>query len=126
MPRWDPRPCAAGGFLHRWVARGARDAATVSGTAALITVIDHVIYRLFEAYLLNRRVLRKTVDVSPVVTVIAVLIGGALLGITGARIAVPADAAVQLILLKVIYPQRDAATALEHLDDAGEPGAALA
>ena len=100
--------------------------ATVSGTAALITVIYHVIYRLFEDYLLNPRVLRKTVDVSPVVTVIAVLIGGALLGITGALIAVPAAAAVQLILLEVIYPQRDAATAPEQIDDAGELGAALA
>ena len=81
--------------------------ATVSGTAALITVIYHVIYRLFEDYALNPRVLRKTVDVSPVVTVIAVLIGGALLGITGALIAVPVAAAIQLILQEVIYPQRD-------------------
>jgi predicted PurR-regulated permease PerM len=81
--------------------------ATVSGTAALITVIYHVFYRLFADYVLNPRVLRRTVDVSPVVTVIAVLIGGALLGVTGALIAVPAAAAIQLVLVEVVYPQRD-------------------
>lgn len=81
--------------------------AVVSGPVALITVIYHVIYRLFEDYALNPQVLRKTVEVSPVVTVIAVLNGGALLGITGALIAVPVAAAIQLILQEVIYPQRD-------------------
>ena len=82
--------------------------ATVSGPAAVITIVYHVIYRLFEDYILNPRVLRKTVDVSPVVTVIAVLLGGALLGIAGALIAVPAAAAIQLLLQEVLYPLRDA------------------
>ncbi len=82
--------------------------ATVSGTVALITIGYHVVYRLFEDYWLNPRVLRKTVDVSPVVTVIAVLIGGALLGITGALLAVPTAAAIQLVLVEVVYPLRDA------------------
>jgi len=81
--------------------------AAVSTTAALITVAYHVLYRVFEDYLLNPRVLRKTVDVSPLVTVIAVLLGGALLGVTGALIAVPAAAALQLLLTEVLYPQRD-------------------
>lgn len=81
--------------------------ATVSGTAALITIGYHVVYRLFEDYWLNPRVLRKTVDVSPVVTVIAVLIGGALLGIIGALLAVPLAAAIQLLLFEVVYPMRD-------------------
>jgi len=83
----------------------------VSTTAALITVAYHVLYRVFEDYLLNPRVLRRTVDVSPVVTIIAVLLGGSLLGVTGALIAVPAAAAVQLLLTEVLYPQRDTATA---------------
>jgi len=85
--------------------------AAVSTTAALITVAYHVLYRVFEDYLLNPRVLRRTVDVSPLVTIIAVLIGGSLLGITGALIAVPAAAAIQLLLTEVLYPQRDTATA---------------
>ena len=81
--------------------------ATVSPGAALVTVVFHFFYRLFEDYLLNPRVLRKTVDVSPLVTIIAVILGGALLGIVGALIAVPAAAAVQLVLTEVVYPSRD-------------------
>ncbi len=85
--------------------------AAVSITAALITVAYHVLYRVFEDYLLNPRVLRRTVDVSPLVTSVAVLLGGSLLGVTGALIAVPAAAAVQLLLTEVLYPQRDTASA---------------
>jgi len=84
--------------------------AAVSGTAAVITIIYHVLYRLFEDYLLNPRVLRKTVEVKPVVTVVSVLIGGSLLGIIGALIAVPTAAAIQLYLTEVVYPARDGAT----------------
>jgi len=83
--------------------------ATVSPAASLITVIFHVIYRVFEDYLLNPRVLRRTVDVSPLVTIVAVILGGALLGIVGALVAVPAAAAVQLVLTEVVYPARDRA-----------------
>ena len=83
--------------------------ATVSGTAAAIAAIYHLVYRLFADYVLNPRVLRRTVDVSPAVTVIAVLIGGSLLGIIGALVAVPVAAAFQLFLTEVVYPQRDAA-----------------
>jgi predicted PurR-regulated permease PerM len=84
--------------------------AAVSPTAAIITVIFHVLYRFFEDYLLNPRVLRKTVDVSPLVTIVAVVIGGGLLGIIGALIAVPTAAAIQLIITEVVYPNQDAAT----------------
>lgn len=84
--------------------------AAVSGTAAVITIIYHILYRLFEDYLLNPRVLRKTVEVKPVVTVVSVVIGGSLLGIIGALIAVPTAAAIQLYLTEVVYPTRDGAT----------------
>ena len=82
--------------------------AAVSPTAAIIVVIYHVIYRVFADYVLNPVVLRKTVDVSPLVTIVAIVVGGGLLGIVGALIAVPTAAAVQLILLEVVYPARDA------------------
>jgi predicted PurR-regulated permease PerM len=80
----------------------------VSGTAAVITIVYHVFYRLLEDYVLNPRVLRRTVDVSPLVTIVAVLVGGGLLGIVGALIAVPTAAAIQLFITEVVYPMRDA------------------
>ena len=83
----------------------------MSLTAAIINVVFTIVYRLAEDYLINPRVLKRTVDVRPLVTVVAVLLGGALLGIVGALLAVPAAAAIQLILTEVVYPRMDAASA---------------
>ena len=91
-----------GGVLAALVALAA-----VSPTAAIVVAIYHVIYRVFADYVLNPWVLRKTVDVSPLITIVAVIIGGGLLGIVGALIAVPAAAALQLVVAEVIYPARD-------------------
>jgi predicted PurR-regulated permease PerM len=64
-----------------------------------------IVYRLFEDYVLSPRILKRTVDVKPAVTIIAVLLGGALLGIEGALIGVPVAAAIQLVVTQVIYPR---------------------
>jgi predicted PurR-regulated permease PerM len=83
--------------------------AAVGPTAALATVAFFLVYRLFEDYLLGPWVLRRTVDVRPLVSIVAIIIGGALLGIIGALIAVPIAAGLQLLLTQVIYPRQDAA-----------------
>lgn len=83
--------------------------AAVSLTAALITIAYHVAYRLLEDYLLSPRIMRKTVNVRPVVTILAVLIGGALLGVVGALMAIPAAAAIQLVLTEVVLPRQEEA-----------------
>ena len=71
------------------------------------TLAYYVAYQQFENYVLQPRVMKKTVDVAPVVTILAALIGAALLGILGALIAVPIAAAVQLILGEVVFPRQD-------------------
>jgi predicted PurR-regulated permease PerM len=63
---------------------------------------------LFEDYVLSPRIMARTVEVKPAVTVIAVLLGGSLLGIEGALIGVPVAAAIQLIITQVVYPRTDA------------------
>ena len=83
--------------------------ARVSLTAALITVGFHLLYRAFEDYILNPRVMRRTVHVKPVVTIVAVLLGGSLLGLVGVLIAVPVAAAIQLLLTEVVFPSQDIA-----------------
>jgi predicted PurR-regulated permease PerM len=45
--------------------------------------------------------------VQPAVTIIAALIGGALLGMIGALLAIPAAAAVALILREVVMPRQE-------------------
>ena len=73
----------------------------------IATGIYYVAYQQFENYVLQPRVMKKTVDVAPVVTIVAALLGAALLGILGALIAVPIAAAVQLILSEVVFPRQD-------------------
>jgi predicted PurR-regulated permease PerM len=73
------------------------------------TGIYYLAYQQFENYVLQPRVMKRTVDVAPVVTIVAALLGAALMGILGALIAVPMAAAIQLILTEVIYPRQDEA-----------------
>jgi len=71
---------------------------------AVATLGFYVFYRLFEDYLLTPRVMRHTVRISPGLTIIATLVGGVLLGLIGALIAIPMAAAIRLILDEVTLP----------------------
>jgi predicted PurR-regulated permease PerM len=62
---------------------------------------------LFEAYWLYPRVMRRTVHISSAAVIVAILIGAALLGVTGAVLAVPVAAAVQLIVREVVLPRQE-------------------
>jgi predicted PurR-regulated permease PerM len=84
-------------------------ALTVSVTVAIASVVFYIAYRLLEDYLLTPRVMNRTVQVPPVLTIVALLIGGSLLGIAGAFLAIPAAAAVQLVVTRVLWPRMDAA-----------------
>lgn len=75
--------------------------ALTKGLPALATVGFYVFYRLFEDYLLTPRVMRHTVRISPGLTIIATLVGGVLLGLIGALIAIPVAVAIRLILDEV-------------------------
>lgn len=72
--------------------------------AAIATLVFYVVYRFVEDYLLTPRVMSRTVEVSGLVTVVAVLIGGSLLGIVGALVAIPVAAATQLVFQQVAAP----------------------
>lgn len=76
----------------------------VSGIAA---VIYYLIYLQFESYVLAPRVMKRSVNVPGALVVIAALIGGTLLGVVGALIAVPTAAAILLLLHEVAQPRLD-------------------
>ena len=67
----------------------------------------YLIYMQVEAYVLNPRIMARAVKVPGVVVVIAALVGGTLLGILGALIAIPVAAAVQLIIREVVVPRQN-------------------
>lgn len=74
----------------------------------IIVAVFYLIYQQVENYLLYPRIMKRSVDVSPAVTIVAVLIGGALMGVPGALLAIPTAAAIQLILVEVFVPRQDA------------------
>jgi predicted PurR-regulated permease PerM len=82
-------------------------ALSVSVPVAIATLVFYVAFRLIEDYLLMPKVMRQTVDVHPVITVVAVLIGGSLLGIVGALVSIPVAAAIKLIVTEVVQPRLD-------------------
>ncbi|MCD0451358.1 AI-2E family transporter [Actinocorallia sp. API 0066] len=70
--------------------------------------IFFVLYQQVENYFIYPRIMQRSVNVQPVVTVIAALIGGSLMGITGALLAIPVAAAISLIIREVVHPRQDA------------------
>ncbi|MDQ1627313.1 MAG: hypothetical protein QOI54_1057 [Actinomycetota bacterium] len=70
-------------------------------------ILFYVAYQQVENYLIYPRVMRRAVDVPAPVTVVAVLIGGALLGVTGALLAIPVAAAALLVIRQVTIPRMD-------------------
>jgi predicted PurR-regulated permease PerM len=82
-------------------------ALSVSLPVCLATIGFFLIYRLAEDYLLVPRIIGRVLKVPALVTVVAVLLGGALLGIVGALIAIPAAAALLLIAREVLFPRLD-------------------
>jgi len=73
----------------------------------IATLIFFAIYQQVENYIIQPRVMKRSVDVQPAVTIIAALIGGTLLGVIGALLAIPAAAAIALILREVMMPRQE-------------------
>jgi predicted PurR-regulated permease PerM len=78
------------------------------GWQVIVVLIYYAVYMQLEAYILSPRIMARAVKVPGVVVVIAALVGGTLLGILGALIAIPVAAAVQLILKEVVIPKQNA------------------
>jgi predicted PurR-regulated permease PerM len=79
-------------------------ALTVSLPLAIATAIFYLLYRFIEDYVLTPRVMAHTVAVPGLVTVVATIIGGALLGIIGALVAIPIAAALKLLIDQIAAP----------------------
>ena len=82
-------------------------ALTVSLPVALATLGFYVFYRLAEDYLIVPRIQGRTVELPALASLVAVLIGGVLLGIVGVLVAIPVAAAIRLLLQEVAFPRLD-------------------
>ena len=73
-------------------------ALSVSPTLALGVIIFFVAQQQLENHLLVPKIMQRQVGISPVFVIIALLIGGSLLGVMGAILAVPTAAILQVLL----------------------------
>jgi len=78
-----------------------------SPTDAIITLLVYLAYIQIENYLIMPRIMRRSLAIPGVITIIAALIGVSLLGIVGGILAVPIAAAVLLIIDEVVFPKAD-------------------
>jgi predicted PurR-regulated permease PerM len=79
-----------------------------SPLSALIFAIAYLIYIQIEAYVITPKVMSKAIEIPGSLVVIGALIGGTLLGLLGALIAVPVTASILLIIKQVFIPKQDA------------------
>ncbi|WP_341476753.1 AI-2E family transporter [Nocardioides currus] len=83
-------------------------ALTVSPTVAVVAAIYYVAYQQVESYFISPKIMARAVDIPGAVTVIAALLGGSLMGIIGALLAVPVAAALLLLHREVFLKRQDA------------------
>ncbi len=79
-------------------------ALTESPKTAVIAFLGYVIYVQVENYLITPRIMKKSLSIPGLVTIVAALLGTSLLGLVGGILAVPIAAAILLILDEVVYP----------------------
>ncbi|MCR2813074.1 AI-2E family transporter [Microbacterium sp. zg.Y1090] len=79
-----------------------------SPLAALVFGIGYLLYMQIEAYVLTPRVMNRAISVPGALVVIGALVGGTLLGLLGALIAIPVTASILLIIKQVWIPRQDA------------------
>lgn len=72
-------------------------AATISLQKTLFVLIFLIVQQQLESHILVPRIMSRQVGVSPVTVLVALLIGGGLLGIVGAILAVPTAAILQVV-----------------------------
>ena len=80
---------------------------TDSPKTAIIALASYVIYVQVENYVITPRIMRRSLSLPGLVTIIAALLGTSLLGLVGGLLAVPIAAAVLLILDEVVFPRAD-------------------
>jgi predicted PurR-regulated permease PerM len=71
-------------------------------TATIIWAIWAIAYQQIENNLIQPQIQKRTVNVHPLLTIVAVLCGGTLLGVLGAIVAIPVAASVQILLREYV------------------------
>jgi predicted PurR-regulated permease PerM len=71
-------------------------------TATIIWAIWAIAYQQLENHLIQPQIQKRTINVHPFITIVAVLFGGTLLGVMGAIVAIPVAASIQILLREYV------------------------
>lgn len=82
-------------------------ALTESPTKALLALVLYTLYVQIENYLITPRIMKRSLSIPGLVTIVAALLGTSLLGLVGGLLAVPIAAAILLIMDEVVFPKTD-------------------
>jgi predicted PurR-regulated permease PerM len=91
-------------------------------TAGIVMIVVNVVYQQFENHILQPIVYRKTVQLSAFLVLVAVLVGGELMGVLGALVAIPIAGSIQLVVREI--RQGVGETPVPGTDVSPEPGSA--
>lgn len=72
----------------------------------VVMMVVMVVYQQVENQVLQPVVMNRTVAVSPLVVLVSVLLGGTLLGVLGALLAIPAAGSMQILLRQALQARR--------------------
>jgi predicted PurR-regulated permease PerM len=92
-------------------------AATELWPGAIVVAVFFIVYQQLENYVIGPRVLRNSVDIPSVGVLLAALLGGSVLGLVGALMAIPTAAVIKVIFTPMMRA-RDEADAVR---EAGPP-----
>jgi predicted PurR-regulated permease PerM len=76
-------------------------------TSGITCLAYYGIYQQVENYLIYPRIMQRSVSVPGMIVVVAALVGGSILGMVGALLAVPTAAAIMLIMREVVMPRQE-------------------
>ncbi len=82
-----------------------------------------VVLGVVENYLLTPRIMKRAAELSPVTTILALLVGGGLLGPAGALLAIPFTAAGRVVLNELVFPAIEGRAGTAPVAEGGPPGA---
>jgi predicted PurR-regulated permease PerM len=77
-----------------------------SGPTGVLILIYFVVYQQIENYVVQPRIMKNAVNLSPAAVIISTLVFGSLAGFAGAVLALPAAATIKVVIVEVFLRDR--------------------
>jgi predicted PurR-regulated permease PerM len=77
-----------------------------SGPTGVLILIYFIVYQQVENYVIQPRIMKNAVNLSPAAVIVSTLVFGSLAGFAGAVLALPAAATIKVIIVEVFLRDR--------------------